>query len=67
MLKEIVEGEKQLSEEESDIRSLRMALGLDADGSSRSDELPSVKPTGGSKQRVGQRKPKRDSVGQLAS
>ncbi|WP_373544208.1 ATP-binding protein [Chamaesiphon sp.] len=67
MLKEIVEGEKQLSEEESDIRSLRMALGLDADGSNRSDEPPSAKSTGGSKQKVGQRKPKRDAIGQLAS
>jgi hypothetical protein len=67
MLKEIAEGEKQLSEEESDIRSLRMALGLDADGSSPSDEPSSAKSTGSSNRRVGQRKPKRDSVGQLAS
>jgi hypothetical protein len=67
MLKEIVEGEKQLNEEESDVRSLRLALGLDAFGSNPSDEPPSTKSVGGAKQRVGQRKPKRDAIGQLAS
>jgi energy-coupling factor transporter ATP-binding protein EcfA2 len=67
MLKEIAEGEKQLSEEESDIQSLRMALGLDADGSSQSDEPSPTKSMSSSNRRVGQRKPKRDSVGQLAS
>ena len=68
MLKEIVEGEKQLNEEESDVRSLRMALGLDAFGNnSPTDEQSATKSSGSSNRGVGQRKPKRDTVGQLAS
>ncbi len=63
MLKEIAEGEKQLLEVESDVRSLRMSLGLDTLGDSPANDLPVPKPTERSNQRVGQRKPKRDPVG----
>ena len=63
MLKEISEGEKQLLEVESDVRSLRMALGLDADGNSQAHEPNSPKSPGNSNRKVGQRKPKRDPVG----
>jgi energy-coupling factor transporter ATP-binding protein EcfA2 len=63
MLKEIAEGEKQLLEVESDVRSLRMSLGLDTLSDSPANDLTVPKPAERSNQRVGQRKPKRDPVG----
>jgi hypothetical protein len=63
MLKEIAEGEKQLLEVESDVKSLRMSLGLDTLGESSVDDPTVPKTDSRSNQRVGQRKPKRDPVG----
>lgn len=60
MFKEILEGERQLMETESDIQNLRNSLGL-------GDEPPILnqksKNTNTKRKKVGQRKPKRDSVG----
>ncbi len=63
MLKEIAEGEKQLLEVESDVRSLRLSLGLDTLSENQTNDPTLPKADARSNQRVGQRKPKRDSVG----
>ena len=62
MFKEIQEGERQLTETESDVKSLRASLGLGEGTLSPQPEAPKTKTCRGKK--VGQRKPKRDSVGQ---
>jgi regulator of replication initiation timing len=61
MFKEILEGERQLTETESDIKSLRASLGLEEETLSLQQESPPTKTRKGKK--VGQRNPKRDSVG----
>lgn len=60
MFKEIIEGERQLTETQSDIQNLRNSLGL-GDESIIPDEKS--KNTTTKRKKVGQRKPKRDSVG----
>ena len=60
MLKEIQEGERQLTESDSDIQNLRTALGLDG-GSSYVET--SSRPTSRKGKKVGKRNPKRDSIG----
>ncbi len=62
MLQEIEEGEIQLEETEEDISNLRKAMGLDQDLTEETNEA-SPKPKKKGTRRVGQRKPKRDSVG----
>lgn len=60
MLKEIQEGERQLAETETDLRSLRSALGLGGEAVQTTDEASaSIRRPG----KVGQRKPKRDTIG----
>ncbi|MGB3208833.1 MAG: ATP-binding protein [Crinalium sp.] len=60
MLQEIQEGERQLSETETDVNNLRSALGLGAKTTSLPEEAPkTTRPP----QKVGKRKPKRDPVG----
>lgn len=61
MLKEILEGERQLTETESDIQNLRNSLGLGDETLSFPEKSP--KNTTKKSKKVGQRKPKRDSVG----
>ncbi|MDJ0719528.1 MAG: hypothetical protein QNJ54_35795 [Prochloraceae cyanobacterium] len=61
MFKEIQEGERQLTETESDVKSLRASLGLGGETLSPQEEAPKTKTRKGTK--VGKRKPKRDSVG----
>lgn len=64
MFKEIQEGERQLMETESDVENLRSSLGLldsNTSASISNGETPQTKSSRGRK--VGQRKPKRDSVG----
>ena len=62
MLQEIEEGESQLEETEQDVSDLRKALGLDPDRIAETTKnLPNPKKKGS--RRVGQRKPKRDSIG----
>ncbi len=66
MFQEIQEGERQLTETENDIKSLRASLGL---GGTTPEPVPSPAKLDSSKnkahkgKKVGQRKPKRDSVG----
>jgi AAA domain len=62
MLQEIEEGESQLEETEQDVSDLRQALGLDPDLIAETNNNSS-KPKKKSSRRVGQRKPKRDSIG----
>ncbi|MFM2312472.1 MAG: hypothetical protein RLZZ04_1748, partial [Cyanobacteriota bacterium] len=62
MLQEIEEGESQLEETEQDVSDLRKALGLDPDLITKTSKNLS-KPKKKGSQRVGQRKPKRDSIG----
>ncbi len=63
MLQEIEEGERQLEETEEDVFELRKSLGLDPDfiedNSTNSPNSTKKKRS----RRVGQRKPKRDSIG----
>jgi hypothetical protein len=61
MFKEIQEGERQLTETAKDIQNLRASLGLEAEVLPSLEEkiLPNTKRG----KKVGQRKPKRDSVG----
>jgi AAA domain len=61
MFKEILEGERQLTETESDIKSLRASLGLEEETFLANDEKLKTNTRKGKK--VGQRKPKRDSIG----
>lgn len=62
MLQEIEEGEQQLEETEQDVSDLRKSLGLDPDLiKETSNNLSKAKKK--SSRRVGQRKPKRDSIG----
>ncbi|MDF0556350.1 AAA family ATPase [Kamptonema sp. UHCC 0994] len=60
MLKEIQEGERQLSETDADVQNLRTALGL-GEESIHLREEPSVSPRRQGK--IGKRKPKRDPIG----
>ena len=62
MLQEIEEGESQLEETDQDISDLRKALGLDPDLIAETSNNSS-KPKKKTSRRVGQRKPKRDSIG----
>lgn len=62
MLREIEEGESQLEETEQDVSDLRQALGLDPDLIAKTTKNSS-KPNKKGSRRVGQRKPKRDSIG----
>ncbi len=60
MFKDIQEGERQLSETETDIQNLRSALGLGTKSIALPEENPkSTRPPG----KVGKRKPKRDPIG----
>lgn len=61
MLKEIQEGERQLTETEADIQNLRSALGMEKNNPTSNDDISKSSSTKGRK--VGQRKPKRDSIG----
>jgi hypothetical protein len=60
MFKEIQEGERQLSETETDIQNLRSALGLGAKPIVLPGETPK---TTAPPRKVGKRKPKRDPIG----
>ena len=60
MFKEIQEGERQLSETETDVQNLRSALGLGAKPVLLPEEAPKTTNSGG---KVGKRKPKRDPIG----
>lgn len=62
MLQEIEEGERQLEETEEDVLDFRKSLGLNLN---EIEETPqsSSKPKKKNSRRVGQRKPKRDSIG----
>ena len=62
MLTEIMQGEEQLEETEEDISQFRIALGLDEDPNLETREASAKSQKRGNR-RVGQRKPKRDSVG----
>ena len=62
MLQEIEEGEKQLEETEQDVSDLRKSLGLDPDLIEETTKNSSHTKKKSSR-RVGQRKPKRDSIG----
>ncbi|MBG1262123.1 ATP-binding protein [Nostoc commune] len=60
MFKEIQEGERQLSETETDVQNLRSALGLGAKTIAQPEEAPkNTRPPG----KVGKRNPKRDPIG----
>jgi hypothetical protein len=60
MLKEIQEGERQLSETEADVQNLRSLLGLGMKPIGLPEETPkTTRPPG----KVGKRKPKRDPIG----
>lgn len=61
MFKEIQEGERQLTESDSDVKNLRASLGLGGGTATPPEEFPKTKTRKGKK--VGQRNPKRDSVG----
>lgn len=61
MFQEIQEGERQLTETENDIKSLRTSLGIGEETFIPPEGKPKTKST--KSQKVGQRKPKRDSVG----
>ncbi|MBD2345545.1 ATP-binding protein [Anabaena subtropica] len=60
MFKEIQEGERQLSETETDVQNLRSALGLSAKPIVLPEETPKIIR---SQEKVGKRKPKRDPIG----
>lgn len=60
MFKEIQEGERQLSETETDVQNLRSALGLGAETIALPEEAPK---TTRPQRKVGKRKPKRDPIG----
>ncbi|MFB2893295.1 ATP-binding protein [Aerosakkonemataceae cyanobacterium BLCC-F50] len=60
MFKEIQEGERQLSETETDVQNLRSALGLGTKPVPLPEEAPK---TTHSRGKVGKRKPKRDPIG----
>jgi hypothetical protein len=60
MFKEIQEGERQLSETETDVQNLRSVLGLGTKPIVLPEEAPKVTHPQG---KVGKRKPKRDPVG----
>lgn len=60
MFKEIQEGERQLSETETDVQNLRSALGIGAKQISLPEEAPKITSQPG---KVGKRKPKRDPIG----
>ena len=62
MLQEIEEGERKLEETEQDVSDLRKSLGLDLDLIEETTQNSS-KPKKKGSRRVGQRKPKRDSIG----
>ncbi len=60
MFQEIQEGERQLSETETDVQNLRSVLGLDTKPITLSEETPkTTRPS----RKVGKRKPKRDPIG----
>ncbi|WP_292730020.1 hypothetical protein [Nostoc sp. JL31] len=60
MFKEIQEGERQLSETETEVQNLRSALGLGAKTIAQPEEAPkNTRPPG----KVGKRNPKRDPIG----
>jgi hypothetical protein len=60
MFKEIQEGERQLSETETDVQNLRSLLGLGTKPIGLPEETPkTTRPPG----KVGKRKPKRDPIG----
>lgn len=60
MFKEIQEGERQLSETETDVQNLRSLLGLGTKRIALPEETPkTTRPPG----KVGKRKPKRDPIG----
>lgn len=61
MLKEIQEGERQLTETEADIQNLRSALGMQNNNQVLSDGTS--KPPSKKGRKVGKRNPKRDSIG----
>lgn len=60
MFKEIQEGERQLSETETDVQNLRSALGLGTKPVPLPEEAPTITH---SQVKVGKRKPKRDPIG----
>lgn len=60
MFKEILEGERQLTETQSDIKSLRASLGFGEEAFPPDEKLKTNTRKG---KKVGQRKPKRDSIG----
>ena len=60
MFKEIQEGERQLSETETDVNNLRSALGLGAKTIALPEEAQKTTCPPGT---VGKRKPKRDPIG----
>lgn len=60
MFKEIQEGERQLSETETDVQNLRSALGLGTKPIALPEETPKTTRLPG---KVGKRKPKRDPIG----
>ncbi len=62
MFKEILEGERQLTETEHDIKNLRASLGLGLTDKAVQTPIQNSSKTRTTK-KVGQRKPKRDSVG----
>ncbi len=62
MLQEIEQGESQLEETEDDISNFRKSLGLDQNLIEETVKNSSQRKNKGSR-RVGQRKPKRDSIG----
>ncbi|MEO0683560.1 MAG: ATP-binding protein [Cyanobacteria bacterium J06649_11] len=61
MLKEIQEGERQLTETQADIQNLRSALGIDNNNQVLNDGIS--KPPIKKGRKVGKRNPKRDSIG----
>jgi AAA domain len=61
MLQEIEEGEKQLEETEDDVSQLRKSLGIHSE--TVQETLNSSSKSNKGSRRVGQRKPKRDSIG----
>ena len=61
MFKEIQEGERQLTESDSDVKNLRASIGLGRTTPAPKEKSPKTKARKGKK--VGQRNPKRDSVG----
>ncbi|MEO1558516.1 MAG: ATP-binding protein, partial [Cyanobacteria bacterium J06632_19] len=61
MLKEIQEGERQLTETQADIQNLRSALGIENNNQILNDGIS--KPPIKKGRKVGKRNPKRDSIG----